>query len=257
MIARRRRGGTGHERARRGNPDIRERAPARRRSRFAWLRRRAISRCASALIFAGLARAVSLGRRRGARSLFRRNLVRADRARVPQDRRDAASGASPARQAPDRRRDADVRRRSPGLARDERAVRLADAGGGADLVVRAAARSRSQALWASAITLFDSVLYVQARIAMLDIFLMAFCAFALAFFTLSLKERQSPQQIVRLRDADGRQPRPGERVQVVGPVPARRRRRRAPAHRASQALARALRRPQARRISSRPTPGRR
>ena len=53
-------------------------------------------------------------------------------------------------------------------------------------------RDLSQALWASAITLFDSVLYVQARIAMLDIFLMAFCAFALAFFTLSLKERQSP-----------------------------------------------------------------
>src|SRR5208282_5862620 len=49
-----------------------------------------------------------------------------------------------------------------------------------------------QALWACAITLFDSIVYVQARIAMLDIFLMAFCAFALAFFTLSLKERKSP-----------------------------------------------------------------
>jgi dolichyl-phosphate-mannose--protein O-mannosyl transferase len=53
-------------------------------------------------------------------------------------------------------------------------------------------RDLGQALWASAITLFDSVVYVQARIAMLDIFLMAFCAFALAFFTLSLKERKSP-----------------------------------------------------------------
>ncbi len=53
-------------------------------------------------------------------------------------------------------------------------------------------RDISQALWASAITLFDGVLYVQARIAMLDVFLMAFCAFALAFFTLSLKERKSP-----------------------------------------------------------------
>jgi dolichyl-phosphate-mannose--protein O-mannosyl transferase len=53
-------------------------------------------------------------------------------------------------------------------------------------------RDLGQALWASAITLFDSIVYVQARIAMLDIFLMAFCAFALAFFTLSLKERKSP-----------------------------------------------------------------
>jgi len=55
-------------------------------------------------------------------------------------------------------------------------------------------RDLGQALWASAITLFDSALYVQARIAMLDVFLMAFCAFALAFFTLSLKERRSPRK---------------------------------------------------------------
>ena len=53
-------------------------------------------------------------------------------------------------------------------------------------------RDLNQALSACAITLFDSIVYVQARIAMLDIFLMAFCAFALAFFTLSLKERKSP-----------------------------------------------------------------
>jgi dolichyl-phosphate-mannose--protein O-mannosyl transferase len=55
-------------------------------------------------------------------------------------------------------------------------------------------RDLGQALWASAITLFDHVVYVQARIAMLDVFLMAFCAFALAFFTLSLKERKSPEK---------------------------------------------------------------
>ncbi len=64
-------------------------------------------------------------------------------------------------------------------------------------------RDLSQALWASAITLFDCVLYVQARIAMLDIFLMAFCAFALAFFTLSLKERQSPGKSLVLAMAMG------------------------------------------------------
>ena len=48
-----------------------------------------------------------------------------------------------------------------------------------------------QALWTSAITFFDAVVFVQARIAMLDIFLMAFCVAALAFFTLSVKEAGS------------------------------------------------------------------
>ena len=55
-------------------------------------------------------------------------------------------------------------------------------------------RDVGQALWASAVTLADSVVYVQARIAMLDIFLMAFCAFGLAFFTLSLKEKRSERR---------------------------------------------------------------
>jgi dolichyl-phosphate-mannose--protein O-mannosyl transferase len=55
-------------------------------------------------------------------------------------------------------------------------------------------RDAGQALWAGAVTLADSVVYVQARIAMLDIFLMAFCAFGLAFFTLSLKEKRSERR---------------------------------------------------------------
>jgi len=45
-----------------------------------------------------------------------------------------------------------------------------------------------RALWTTAITFFDGVVFVQARIAMLDIFLMAFCTAALAFYTLSVKE---------------------------------------------------------------------
>jgi dolichyl-phosphate-mannose-protein mannosyltransferase len=45
-----------------------------------------------------------------------------------------------------------------------------------------------QALWASAIAFLDGAVLVQARIAMLDIFLMAFCALALAFFSFSFKE---------------------------------------------------------------------
>jgi len=46
----------------------------------------------------------------------------------------------------------------------------------------------AQASWAAAIAFFGGAIYVQARIAMLDIFLMAFCALALAFFTFSIKE---------------------------------------------------------------------
>ena len=48
-----------------------------------------------------------------------------------------------------------------------------------------------QALWTCAITFLDAVVFVQARIAMLDIFLMAFCVAALAFYTLSVKETRS------------------------------------------------------------------
>jgi dolichyl-phosphate-mannose--protein O-mannosyl transferase len=53
-------------------------------------------------------------------------------------------------------------------------------------------RSLPQALWAAAITFFDQCVFVQARIAMLDIFLMAFGALALAFYTLSVTETRSP-----------------------------------------------------------------
>jgi dolichyl-phosphate-mannose-protein mannosyltransferase len=52
-------------------------------------------------------------------------------------------------------------------------------------------RNVAQALWATAVTLFNSIVYVQARIAMLDIFLMAFCVLGLAFFTFSLGEKRS------------------------------------------------------------------
>jgi dolichyl-phosphate-mannose--protein O-mannosyl transferase len=53
-------------------------------------------------------------------------------------------------------------------------------------------RSIPQALWVAAITFFNQCVFVQARIAMLDIFLMAFGALALAFYTLSVTERRSP-----------------------------------------------------------------
>jgi dolichyl-phosphate-mannose-protein mannosyltransferase len=51
----------------------------------------------------------------------------------------------------------------------------------------ALADSVKAALWATAATLFDQVLYVQARIAMLDVFLFAFTVFALAAFTYALR----------------------------------------------------------------------
>lgn len=55
-------------------------------------------------------------------------------------------------------------------------------------------RNVGQALWVCATTGFDFFVYVQARIAMLDIFLMAFCALGLAFFTFSLKEEESARR---------------------------------------------------------------
>ncbi|MGO9740785.1 MAG: phospholipid carrier-dependent glycosyltransferase [Roseiarcus sp.] len=43
------------------------------------------------------------------------------------------------------------------------------------------------ALWTAAITALDQIVYVQARIAMLDIFMFAFATFGLALFTYALK----------------------------------------------------------------------
>jgi len=51
-------------------------------------------------------------------------------------------------------------------------------------------RDLAQSIWVTVITLFDQCLYVQARVAMLDIFLMAFATLALAFFTFSIKEKR-------------------------------------------------------------------
>ena len=48
-------------------------------------------------------------------------------------------------------------------------------------------RSNARALWAAAVTFAGAVVFVQARIAMLDIFLMAFLMLGLAFFTFSFK----------------------------------------------------------------------
>ena len=51
----------------------------------------------------------------------------------------------------------------------------------------ALADSVKAALFAAAITFFDQILYVQARIAMLDVYLFAFVVLGLAFFTYALK----------------------------------------------------------------------
>jgi dolichyl-phosphate-mannose-protein mannosyltransferase len=64
-------------------------------------------------------------------------------------------------------------------------------------------RDARQALWATAATLCDGVLYVQSRAAMLDVFLMAFGVMALAFVTFSLKERQSPRRAIVLAISGG------------------------------------------------------
>ena len=52
-----------------------------------------------------------------------------------------------------------------------------------------------KALWTCAITFFDAIVFVQAQIAMLDIYLMAFCVAALAFFTLSMKDVAAARRI--------------------------------------------------------------
>ncbi len=51
------------------------------------------------------------------------------------------------------------------------------------------------ALWAAAATFFNQILYVQARIAMLDVFLFAFIVAALAAFTYSLKTPERARAI--------------------------------------------------------------
>ena len=48
-------------------------------------------------------------------------------------------------------------------------------------------RSNARALWAAGVTFVGAVVFVQARIAMLDIFLMAFLMLGIAFFTFSFK----------------------------------------------------------------------
>ena len=55
-------------------------------------------------------------------------------------------------------------------------------------------RSVPRALWVAAITFLDAIVFVQARIAMLDIFLMAFSMLSLAFFTFSIKESAAPRR---------------------------------------------------------------
>jgi dolichyl-phosphate-mannose-protein mannosyltransferase len=47
--------------------------------------------------------------------------------------------------------------------------------------------SLKAALWAAALTLVDQIIYVQSRIAMLDIFLIAFVTFGLAAFTFAMR----------------------------------------------------------------------
>ena len=102
-------------------------------------------------------------------------------------------------------------------------------------------RDARQALWATAATLCDGVLYVQSRAAMLDIFLMAFGAMALALVTFSLKERHSPRRAHRPGDLERRLPWAGERLQAVGRVPVGRDRRHLRPDRPDAAVARALR----------------
>ncbi len=64
-------------------------------------------------------------------------------------------------------------------------------------------RDTTRALWVAATAFFSAVVFVQARIAMLDIFLMAFTSLALAFFTFSVKEIYRPERAFRYALAMG------------------------------------------------------
>lgn len=64
-------------------------------------------------------------------------------------------------------------------------------------------RDERSALWVVGITLANQLLYVQARIGMLDTFMFAFLAFAMAFFTEAWSERADPRRLRRLMRATG------------------------------------------------------
>ena len=102
-------------------------------------------------------------------------------------------------------------------------------------------RESGQALFATAVTLCDGALYVQSRIAMLDVFLMAFGAMALTFFTLALKERRLAAARAPLRQPVRLLSRPGERLQTFRAVPVGRHGGHLAADRAAAAVACALR----------------
>ena len=141
-----------------------------------------------------LARRACAGRHRSLARLFRRDLVRADGAAVARRRPDAASRASAARQDADRGGRQVVRRQSPRLARHAAAVWRADDHGG--VAVDAGARpptSRSRCSPRRSRSL-DAIVFVQSRIAMLDIFLIAFCVLALAAFTAGENAREAQRR---------------------------------------------------------------
>lgn len=59
-------------------------------------------------------------------------------------------------------------------------------------------RDQRTALWVAALTLFNQLLYVQARIGMLDTFMMGFLAFAMASFSALWRSGLKPHQLRRL-----------------------------------------------------------
>lgn len=58
-------------------------------------------------------------------------------------------------------------------------------------------RNRETALWVALLTLFNQFLYVQARIGMLDTFMMAFLVWALAAFTASWRVDLPREKVIR------------------------------------------------------------
>src|SRR5690606_7740323 len=64
-------------------------------------------------------------------------------------------------------------------------------------------RLRNVALFVAAITLFNQLLYVQARIAMLDTFMFGFLVWAMAAFCAGWSTQQKPGTLLKLHAFSG------------------------------------------------------
>src|SRR5277367_595129 len=190
---------------------------------------------------------VLVGNRGGPGSLFRRDLVRADRPDLAPVGPNAAPGASSARETVDRREPLAVRRQSLGMAGDERAVRRGHDGRDGTVVVRAARRSAPDAMDVRGNLLRRDRVRAGANRDARHIFdgVLRSCARLLHVEHEGRGRRPSHPG---LSFGDGRQSRLRRRLQTVGLLPLVRIARNRRADRVTAALARPIRRSASKRL---------